>query len=220
MANEKALLTMRDHADDQGSRAGRVSAILGLAYGLDGDDFDPNRLSLVDRAAALFSVAFRFGTWPARFVCNCATCGAGNELRVAPEEFAYKSAQAYRVHQDQAELMQPNGYHERHIENGEALAARDLLLSGPEPEDEVAFQALAETGPDFTASLPYRCTACGTENQFWFDPLAWIADHLRSLLHEVHELAQAYGWSEDQILSLPRVRRQAYIRLITEGQMV
>ena len=217
-ADERALLTMGDHAGGQGSRAGRVSAILGLAYGLDGNHFDPGRLSVVDRAAALFSVAFRFGTWPARFVCKCTACGAGNELRVAPEEFAYTTAKAYLVHQDKADLMQPNGYHECLIETGEVLAARDLLLTGPEPEDETAFQTLAEAGPDFAASLLYKCMACGAENHFWFDPLGWIANHLRGLLQEVHELARTYGWTEDQILALPQVRRKAYIRLIAEGQ--
>jgi hypothetical protein len=45
---------------------------------------------------------------------------------------------------------------------------------------------------------------------FWSELGAWA----RRLLHEIHSLARAYGWSESEILTLSPARRQAYLELI------
>lgn len=212
-ADDAALLSVADQAEGCGLRAHRVSALLGLAYDLPDQPFEPERLSMIDRTAALFHLAFRFGTWPARFVCRCAGCGAGNALRVAPEEFRYSPAKSYLVDHAGGRLMQPNGHHEGAMEQGADLAPGDLVATGA-PDPAGALQALADAGPAFAAALPYRCSKCAAENWFWFDPLQWIGDHLRGLMMQMHRLARAYGWTEPQILALPRARRQAYLRLI------
>ena len=217
LADEVSLLNLCDFAVAQGTRADRVSGILGQSYSVSDQQFDPDRLSLVDRVAALFHLAFKFGNWPARFICACSQCQSGNEVRVAPEEFDYKPARSYAVDLAQTRMMQPNGYHERLLENGARVTSKTLALSG-EPQDETGFEALSDAAPEFKTALDYTCSNCAAISQFWFDPLAWIADHVQVILTEVHQLASAYGWSEAQILALPRARRQSYILLIQQGQ--
>lgn len=216
-------LMLGDCAGRGGSRAARVTGILRLAFDLPDDAFDPDRLSLVDRTAALFAVAHQMGRWPARFACQCLDCSAANELRVRPAEFDYEPARDYRVAVGSARFMQPNGYHEALVEQVRQLPVQALAITN-EPADsasvatdaESVFAALDAVAARFKTALPYQCTQCGAENRFWFDPLNWIVRHAQALLHEVHQLARAYGWTESEILALPRVRRQAYIGL-TEG---
>ena len=217
--DEQALLRLGDLASMGGSRAQRVSLLLAQAYELEGamqtlTNRAGQRLSVVDRTAALFALAFRQGRWPARFVSVCMACSAGNELRVSPDEYQYVEAKAYHLDANGARLMQPNGFHERLIEDTQVVVPSDLLIDGQLADEELALAEVAAAAPEFSAALPYDCNACAEQNTFWFDPLSWIAKHVHSLLQEVHQLASAYGWTESQVLQVPRARRQAYIRLL------
>ena len=81
--------------------------------------------------------------------------------------------------------------------------------------------AMAAADPQADMHFDLTCPDCGK---------AWAADvdlgsflgievdvGARRLLREVHELAAAYGWAEDQILGLPPARRQAYLDLVAAG---
>jgi hypothetical protein len=63
--------------------------------------------------------------------------------------------------------------------------------------------------------LDLNCAACAHSWQEPFDILSFLWSELsryaRSLLHEVHTLAWAYGWSEADILSMTRARRRVYL---------
>jgi hypothetical protein len=121
---------------------------------------------------------------------------------------------------------------------GSAGAARELLVSravltaehkgqpvppAALPTEVVAAvaAALAEADPLADIELPVCCDACGA---VWSSPLdigsylwqevdAWA----RRLLGEVHTLARAYGWSEQQVLGLSVRRRRRYLELVADG---
>jgi len=219
---EAFLLALGAAAAAEGGRAARVSAVIDLAWQAPegAAPLDPMRLSIVDRVAALFGTAFRVGHWPAEFVARCEGCGAPNLMRVAPQEFAYRPG-AGAVERNGQRYMQPNGHHETALAQGQDLSATLLALApgaaGPEPPDAEILAALEAAGPGFDTDLAYRCPSCGAANRFWFDPLDWIVRQGRGVLLEVHRLARAYGWTEAEILALPRARRQAYLALIEAG---
>jgi hypothetical protein len=83
--------------------------------------------------------------------------------------------------------------------------------------DEVGTQ-MALADPLAEPQLELACTACG---HAWEEPLdigsfLWIEIdvQVRRLLHEVHALASAYGWSEAEILSLSEERRSLYVEMV------
>jgi hypothetical protein len=65
-----------------------------------------------------------------------------------------------------------------------------------------------------------RCSACGhawtdafdVPGFLWAEIGAWA----ERLLHDVHVIASAYGWTERDIAALPPRRRQRYVELIAE----
>lgn len=202
-----------------GGRAARISALIGRAY--DGPPgFDPRRLSLIDRVAALFGIAFCFGRWPARFVSVCEACGAASALTVSTDEFRYAPARQYEMRHGGVQLMQPNGTHEEMLARGQQVGLAQLMIGGvaPPKDADAALAALDKAGPHFVTALPWQCAGCAAEARFWFDPLAWITEHLQGLLHEIHLLARNYGWDEARILAVPRSRRRAYLALIAAGE--
>jgi hypothetical protein len=68
-----------------------------------------------------------------------------------------------------------------------------------------------------TLTLDVCCPACTQAWPALFDPgLAWwtlLQSRAEQSLLDVDTLARRYGWSEDQILALEPVRRQAYLQL-------
>ncbi|HEX6228835.1 MAG TPA: hypothetical protein VFZ41_05160 [Solirubrobacterales bacterium] len=105
-----------------------------------------------------------------------------------------------------------------------ALAERCLLAA---PQDltrltDGAVAAISERmgQADATGALDLAasCPECGHE---WDEPLdvadfvaGEIASAARGLAAEVHALATAYGWSEEEILTLPAARRRMYLELV------
>lgn len=66
--------------------------------------------------------------------------------------------------------------------------------------------------------LDVRCDACGNAWEAPLDMAGIVWDEIdawaRGLLDEVHLLARAYGWREDEILGLTPARRAAYLERI------
>lgn len=77
---------------------------------------------------------------------------------------------------------------------------------------------MARLDPQADIQLSLSCPQCSHHWQtifdivsfFWSEINVWAA----RLLREVHVLASAYGWREEEILSLSQWRRQAYLELI------
>jgi hypothetical protein len=78
--------------------------------------------------------------------------------------------------------------------------------------------AMALADPQSEIWLSLNCPNCGETSQVLFDvaEFTWreIEARARQLLMDVHTLALAYGWREEEILSMPAVRRQAYLELL------
>jgi hypothetical protein len=97
-----------------------------------------------------------------------------------------------------------------------------LVLAGQAtPEDEAVVSAsIAAMDPlvDFTASC--CCPVCGAPNEVAIDlealALARLAGRQRALLQEVHRIASCYGWTESEVLAVPRARRALYLALIED----
>lgn len=93
----------------------------------------------------------------------------------------------------------------------------------PLPEDESALQslldqvdgALERDRPWIHPLLQVSCPACGESVQADLDIAALLWEDIdclaRRLLDEVHRLALAYGWREEEILNLSDRRRAAYL---------
>lgn len=82
-----------------------------------------------------------------------------------------------------------------------------------------ALQArMAEADPQSDVQLALSCPACGHQwsvtfdivSYFWGEIGAWAGRTLR----EVHTLAAAYGWREEDILALSPSRRHAYLGMV------
>jgi hypothetical protein len=92
----------------------------------------------------------------------------------------------------------------------DAVALSDLLL----PAVEDALEAL---DPNADLALEVHCEACDHSGAAQLDAgcLLWdeIDARARTLLSEVHLLARAYGWTEDEILGLGAARRATYLTM-------
>lgn len=79
--------------------------------------------------------------------------------------------------------------------------------------------ALAAADPLADIELALSCPACGHTWAALFDVglFLWAAVNRRArrLAGEVHLLARAYGWSEEEILSMSAARRQLYLEMVS-----
>jgi hypothetical protein len=83
---------------------------------------------------------------------------------------------------------------------------------------ETVIARMAELDPFGDVQLALSCPACAHKWRAPLDILAYFWAEIQTwairILHEVHLLAAAYGWSEADILQLSAWRRQAYLRLV------
>lgn len=80
-------------------------------------------------------------------------------------------------------------------------------------------ERMGQADPQAEIRLQLECLDCrhqwagdfDVESFLWSEIQAWAS----RMLNEVHQLAAAYGWSEQQILALSPVRRHVYLNLAT-----
>lgn len=93
---------------------------------------------------------------------------------------------------------------------------------GPVPADDLDDDVLdavaarmGEADPQADVLLMLTCSACGHDWGAPFDVAGYLWDEVdayaRRLLHDVHTLATAYGWSEAEALSVSPARRRFYL---------
>lgn len=94
---------------------------------------------------------------------------------------------------------------------GEATQLDDDTLAAVEA-------ALEQLDPQADLALALQCPDCGRSGKAQLDPGSILWDelelHARALLAEVHRLASAYGWTEDQVLALGPARRAHYLAMV------
>jgi hypothetical protein len=104
---------------------------------------------------------------------------------------------------------------------GDVHAARQLLIErcvdAADPSVRQRAAALLPAEPT-DVHLQLTCPACGHMWQTPFDIAAFVWTEIDRwadrTLHEIHVIASAYGWTEDEILSLSARRRAAYVEII------
>jgi hypothetical protein len=91
----------------------------------------------------------------------------------------------------------------------------------PEPVRAAVADAMARADPYAEIAFAVRCPDCGVawESQLDVAAFVWARVQARAhqVLHEVHTLAAAYGWTEPEVLALSEPRRAAYLRLVGDG---
>jgi uncharacterized protein (UPF0212 family) len=111
----------------------------------------------------------------------------------------------------------------------EATAGHRLLMhcleapAGAAPgwsEEEIVGieEKLAEADSLAEIQIGFICPECGAEFEDALDlgSFLWseIESAARQLFDDVHLLASAYGWTEDEVLRLSSMRREAYVRRV------
>jgi len=152
--------------------------------------------SLITLRCALFGAA-------AEAVADCPACGQRLDLNV-----------------DLRDLLLP-------AEGKPLLTLRDLVEAPPIPsafrehllsragvEDVAAIEA---ADPQAHLVFDLQCAECGHAWKETFDIGSFLWAELEDLavrtLHDVHALATAYGWTEEQILALSPARRALYLSM-------
>jgi hypothetical protein len=98
--------------------------------------------------------------------------------------------------------------------DGEVVSAEEL----PSHVVGAVSARMAAADPQADVQLDVDCPACAHAWREPFDIVGFLWTELavfaRRLLSDVHELASAYGWSEEQILGLSPARRSAYLGML------
>lgn len=118
----------------------------------------------------------------------------------------------------------------------DVASAQDLLIARCIPHvflhgDEVARETLlepvlasigtqiVELDPQAEMDIVLQCPACGEQWSVGFDIVAFlwseILTYAKRLLRDVHTLALAYGWHEEDIFAMSAVRRQLYLEMVS-----
>lgn len=174
---------------------------------------------------------------PVRLRCEKTSCGQTLEIELPLTEL-----EALHNEADDGKLLQfpgpfafrrPTGNDLRTWRDSPADATspdtvlRRLLVTEPEAAPPVILPPLdscAEAFSEFDALVAFRvasaCPHCSHENASPIDLEALALGRLEALqqrlYRENHRLARTYGWSEADILRVPRHRRQRYLALVEE----
>ena len=196
-----------------------------------------SRVSIGERDRQLFKLRTELFGSKLEAIASCPKCGERLELAfrthdlmteaMAPEPLQLKSGSFevdYRLPTN-ADLLavadRPGEAHtlllERCVEarnDGVAVHASTL----PEPVIKLLGQKMADADPQAEVQIVLDCPACSHRWSTVFDILSYlwgeIEDWAQCLLHEVHSLATAYGWSEHDILSMSATRRRLYLEMV------
>ena len=83
---------------------------------------------------------------------------------------------------------------------------------------EALGHAMVKADPQTEIIISLGCPNCGKHWELLFDiaHFFWneVATHAQRLVSEIDTLAQAYGWTEGEILSLPAQRRRTYLEML------
>jgi len=193
-------------------------------------------LPAVDLAAAalLIRSVWIGGTIRAEARCPADDCGGESDIAFTVDAYLdHRRPRAYRGASEDDDWYQLSGAGVRFrvptvadleasagaVAAAVALASSCIRPAAPDAATlrrvERALQAIA---PPLDGVVAGACPLCGANVQLWFSPIEFVLDELAGvssgLFDDVHELARAYHWGEDEILRLERRRRRGYVELI------
>ena len=216
-------------ADEMALATGDAESVLGLLAAistLDGVTVDAAALSdltVGDRNALLLGAVAASYVDRLSWLVDCPSCG--EQLDVDVELADLLDVVAAHPHDSVPRFRVPTVADLAAVAGLEPTTARDALLERcveGEVDDAAADRveaAMAEADPlaDITVSL--SCAACGACTSADVDPLSELLARVTSrtaLMEDVHALALAYGWTEPDVLALPRPRRHDYLVLVAD----
>lgn len=95
--------------------------------------------------------------------------------------------------------------------NGEVPAWSD-------EEIEAAGEKFSAADPMAETRMTFQCPECGERCDETLDPPSFVWSEIEArakrLLAEVHTLASAYGWTEEEIIALSDPRRSLYLEMV------
>lgn len=223
---------------EQGQRATPLQRALLILQALapDASWHELCRLPLGERDARLLAAREALFGPRLEALAHCPACGEALELglRVADLRLGQGPAPQTVEHGDYRLTLRPLDSLDLASALGSPDPARTLTLRAveeashqgrsvegaqlpPEVLDAVAHH-LPETDPQADLLLRLSCPACRHAWAAPFDPLAFLWRELNAwalrTLAEVHRLASAYGWREQDILALSPARRQLYLGMV------
>ncbi len=216
-------------ASRDGSAAAHAGALLERALA----PSEPSEhWAIAKRNAALLEL--RMARWGPALdgVATCPACGIELEfsfdLELLADAAVAASGGGTMISAESFELRLPTGEDVAAASADGADARLDLVrrcvLAGPptvELDDELIELLgghLAEADPVGAAELGMSCPDCGHK---WLQELGLeafvgreVEAEARRIAAEVHALASAYGWSEEEVLAVPPERRRLYLELL------
>jgi hypothetical protein len=217
-------------------------ALVGVGGATAGGEETARELTIGDRQALLLhlrriTVGERMSCV---FSCPMPECGEQLELELRVEDLLVRAeGPTRRWHEVEhggrrARFRLPTG-------GDQERAARTALAEGIDASVSELLAACAEGGAgDWSAELRDRvisrmseldpqaelvltltCPVCDRASSVPFDLIAYLRDELLDrvsrLERDVHTLASAYGWSEEEILGMAPGRRRRYLTLVESG---
>jgi hypothetical protein len=201
------------------------------------------KLSIGRRDAGLLSL--REGLFGPRLigVANCPRCGERLELSFTTADIRASSGalpftqSLVGIDDWQVEFRFPNTEDLLSLDKDKDIsAARAQLLQRciltveknrevtptddlPENVIDAVVQTMADADGAADVQLALNCPSCRHEWQAPFDIVSFLWSEVNAwaqrILHDVGELARAYGWREADILALSPLRRQVYLEMIS-----
>ncbi|MCP4285977.1 MAG: hypothetical protein GY792_16230 [Gammaproteobacteria bacterium] len=193
-------------------------------------------LSAGDRQFLVLQLEALIDASPRWITALCGGCGEQLQFQIVPGSLPMKPAgegypeKVLKLSIGQVNLRVPNGGDEEFVSaqaSGSGSVLHDLLSrllsSQGQPVDvsrlndadlEALDQLLDEMSPQAGLAASIDCPHCHLQQEAAIDPYAWIVRETASLDLDIHNLAFHYHWSEQDILQLPRARRERYLQLI------
>jgi hypothetical protein len=104
------------------------------------------------------------------------------------------------------------------VEEGRQILLDRIVAGALDAELEDLEERLAQADPGAWTELALACPECAAQWSAPFDIVSFLCAELDAaawrLVEEVHTLASAYGWTEDEVLALSSSRRGAYLELV------
>ena len=233
--NGDAELGLWELSNAQKQRSETISGLIDTTCTFSKPAYKASDLSDGDRMFLLSKIAGQLGPKQLWFTQNCEACDtpfdSSVELKNIPIKPAAKDFPFVSIEYDKDVLKfrVPTG---RDIESlGQKIdidqARRDLIkrchVSGDLPEltdrlVDTIDEALEDCAPEIATEPLTQCPDCSSPARLKIDLADIVMQALSNPLKDIHDIASTYHWSEADILSMPKSRREHYLALIEQDE--